>query len=361
MSLFKKYFSIVQESLSEMKDDTAILDNYYLLVNEKNDIISQISFNDSQLELQSFLSTLDKVLDNNSKTKIKILFKEIENKKKDIKKIKLEAQLEQKKIENKIVEDRKSGIVFSPQEIDDFYKEIDKKQRQAKNRIQKIIQELKVDIFQVDDFFINDFKRTLIYKISTLESIITDYFSVNPSPFIKGYILITPDKFLKFRTSEKNIFIDKTERFNKVLENSDLGFSKKQIEEILKDALENHKISQIRAKTMNIGYFFDEISSNFFQKYGFSTKKDIDNIIFTKITALAKRKNLGTLEDKKDRMNTSISQLNLSKDRFEFLINSCLAEAERNEMFVDSYEIEKMTLNRIQQLFPETFEEFIDM
>ena len=361
MSLFKKYISIVQESLSEMKHDSAILDNYYLLVNEKDDIVYQITFDDSQLELQSFLFKLSDFIDNNAKTKIQELFREIENKKNEIKKIKAKAESEQNEIETKIVKDRKSGKVFSPQEVDDFYKELYKKQSQMKNRIQKIIQGLKVEIFQIDDFFINDFKRVLMYKKPTLESIITDYFSDNPSKFIGGYTLITPDKFLKFKSSEKSIFINKADRFYEVLKNIELDFSKEQIEKILQDVLDNHKISQGRARTMNIGYFFDEISSNFFQKYGFSTKKDSDNIIFTKMGSLPKMKNLGTKEDKTDRMNTSISQLNLSKDRFEFLINSSLAEAERNEMYVDSDEIEKMTLNRIAQLFPETFEEFMDM
>lgn len=309
MSLFKKYFSIIQEasySSSEKRGISSSIENpdvFCYLIDENNNIIETIMFNEAKnMKFSSFLLKL----------------KENDN-------------IDKKSKENILSFLKKSDDLINIKQLFDVNFE----------SIKILIDKAKKD--------------------SSIGNVIGKIFSGDPAPFIKGYQLITPKKLVsmagkqiiqkletpstkkvkKTEPKQKSISSSIDDKFYKVL-SSVLNFNKDQINEILKD----NKVSEMRARTMNIGYFFDEVNSKAFEKYGYYMVKVGDEILFSK--------NKPSYD-----MNTSIKSLKLNEDQLKMLIFNTLSEAEEEDKVVDEEEILSMTLRELGQAFPNTLEKFL--
>ena len=340
MSLFKKYISIIQEASYDDSEKRDILKSindpevFSYLINEDNQIIDIITFDNAKTRFRTYLVKLineNKLIDEDSKEKIGDFLKFLNNDKNMVKEV---------------------------EELEDIRTKEDEKYEES-DKVKLFNSKMK-SVFIFDDTNTISFRNKIVLN-SSIGNIIAKNFSSDPVPFIKDYKLVSPKKLVdmsgkqiikklqtlstkktkKDEPKQKSISSSIDDKFYKVL-SSILNFTKDQINEILKD----NKVSEMRARTMSIGYFFDEVNERAFKKYGYYMNKVGDEILFNK--------NKPSYD-----MNTSIKSLKLEKDELDMLISNTLIEAEEEDKVTDKEDILSMTLNKLKDAFPKTFEKFI--
>lgn len=341
MSLFKKYISIIQEASYDDSEKRDILKSindpkvFSYLINEDNQIIDIITFDNAKTRFRTYLVKLineNKLIDEYSKEKIGDFLKFLNNDKNMVKEV---------------------------EELEDIRTKEDEKYEES-DKVKLFNSKMK-SVFIFDDTNTISFRNKIVLN-SSIGNIIAKNFSSDPVPFIKDYKLVSPKKLVdmsgkqiikklqtpstkktkKDEPKQKSISSSIDDKFYKVL-SSILNFTKDQINEILKD----NKVSEMRARTMSIGYFFDEVNERAFEKYGYYMNKVGDEILFNE--------NKPSYD-----MNTSIKSLKLNKDELKDLIKNTLEEADEDEKVIDEEEILLMTLTQLKEAFPKTFEKFTE-
>ena len=303
MSLFKKYISIIQEGYSDSEKRT-ILNSYKkpdvfcYLINQEKYIIEEISYDYA-------------------------------------KKQKLGDLLNKLKSNSNIDDDTKKNIAnFN------------------KNKTDISI----MNLFKINKESLKKFQEKIIEDVS-LGKIITGFFSGDPIEFISNYRLITPEKYVKLYKDDilkrlesessakkqenkkevKKIEASINDKFLSVIKDK-LKFSEDKISSIMSQ----NKISPIRARTMSIGYFLDEVNSNPFNGYNVDKKEDI--IVISK----------KEYDDKESLEYNAIQIAGISKDKLKEVVDNAFSSSYNSDDGSEMYnkdEIMKMEYGMFKDIF----------